>query len=62
MKKLLLLPALLTATIARAQTAPSPTPVPGQEGLDSAFFWFGLTVVLMMLALYAVHRSVYRKR
>ena len=50
------------ANPAAAQEAAGAAPVPGQEGLDSAFFWFGITVVAMVIALYAVHRSVYRAR
>ena len=76
MKKLLRLPATFLASVsipvrlaplffasaARAQEVAASAPVPGQDGLNSAFFWFGLTVVAMVLALYAVHRSVFRTR
>ena len=62
MKKLLIVPALLTAFTARAQQGAATAPVPGQDGLNSAMFWFGITVIAMVIALYAVHRSVFRKR
>ena len=66
MRKLLILPALLAASAALAQegagAGAAAAPMPGQDGLNSAMFWFGITVIAMMISLYAVHRSVFRKR
>ncbi len=62
MRKLAFLPALMGASVARAQQAVAEAPMPGQDGLNSAMFWLGITVIAMVISLYAVHKSVFRKR
>ena len=65
MRKLATIGALAWAGGARAQQGLAPievTATDGQAGVDRAMMWLAITALAMLVALWAVHWSIFRKR
>ena len=65
MKRLTILPFFLWAHTSWAQQILAPievTTADGQQGVDQAMMWLAITALAMILALWAVHWSIFRRK
>ncbi len=65
MKRLAAIPLVLWANVVWAQQVLAPievTAADGQEGVDRAMMWLAITALAMIIALWAVHWSIFRRK
>ncbi len=65
MKRLAAIPLALWAGLAMAQQEMVPvrvTATDGQAGVDQAMTWLAITAIAMILALWAVHWVIFRRK